>query len=234
MTRIIATGNLKGGTGRTTVAVNVASALAARGHRVLLMDLDPQGGASSWGRAGRLPVEVVHDPPASLHRPGGWPGRLAGLPRDFELVILDLPALAHAQLASALLVANLLLVPLTPSALDVDATREVLRLADTVREARGDQRPATLLVPNRVDRRGHYDHATRAAVEGLRAPWAPPLGCSTDHVNAFAAGQWVGAHAPDSEASRDVVELSLAVVRLLDLGAAPASACGEDRRVTAA
>jgi len=55
---IVAVTNLKGGAGKTTLSVNVAAALAAKGSAVILADADAQATSLAWGAAGHLPMRT--------------------------------------------------------------------------------------------------------------------------------------------------------------------------------
>ncbi len=217
MGQIIVSGNLKGGTGKTTIAVNLACALAERGSRVALLDVDPQASASAWGRAGGLPIRIEAAPPSDGTAGGRWLARAAALASAVDVLVIDLPPVIVPAIASAMMIADLVLVPVTPSAVDVGPTERVLHMIRTTRETRPGHKPLAMLVPNKVDFRGYYHEATEAAVEGLHEQWAPPIRQLTDHVNAFALGNWTGGYAPNSKAAQDIFALADAVAAALGI-----------------
>jgi chromosome partitioning protein len=211
MSQVIACGNLKGGVGKTTIAVNLACALATRGHDVALLDLDPHGGAAAWGAAGRLPARVEAAPSLEPQSSGRWPARAGELAGSGCVVMLDLPPLHMPTLAAALMIADAILVPVTSSALCLAATMQTLRMIEAARASRRRGAPMALLVPTRV----HGDGLTGALPDSVERR-GPAVHERPEHREAFASGDWIGGHAPDSLATRDILALASAVRLLLD------------------
>jgi chromosome partitioning protein len=232
MGQIIVSGNLKGGTGKTTIAVNLACALAERGSTVALLDVDPQASASAWGRTGDLPIRIEAGPPSDGTAGGRWLARAGELANSVDVLVIDLPPVIVPAIASATMIADLVLVPITPSAVDVAPTERVLRMIRVTRETRPGHKPLAMLVPNKVDFRGYYHEATEAAVEGLHERWAPPIRQLTDHVNAFALGRWIGHYAPNSKAAQDIWALADAVEAMLGIARRPQSGAARPAMLT--
>lgn len=217
MGRIIGIGNLKGGTGKSTLAVNTACRLAAGGRSVLLLDVDPQGTAAAWlgaadpaSRPAGLAVELA--PFGDV--PARWGEATLARARGYDHVVLDLPPQPGAGFVEALGLADALLVPVTPSAIDLRATVHTLKEVERVRRVRAG-RPACLLVPNRVDQRTAVGRTVQRALGDLGYGVTPPIGQRSSHVAAFAAQRWIGAHAPGSAAFREIAAVAAEVERLL-------------------
>jgi chromosome partitioning protein len=134
---IVALLNQKGGVGKTTLALHLAGRWAGKGKRVVVVDADPQGSALDWfeqrAREGvsRL-FGVVGLPRETLHR------ELPAIAADADHVIVDGAPRIAGVARSALLAADLVLIPATPSPLDGWASAEMLRLLDEARVFRPD------------------------------------------------------------------------------------------------
>ena len=123
---IVALLNQKGGVGKTTLSLHLAGVLARRGARVLLVDADPQASALDWAETrDREGLErrfgVVALPRETLHR------ETPELARSVDHLIIDGPPRVAGIARSALLAADLVLIPAQPSPLDGWATAEMLR-----------------------------------------------------------------------------------------------------------
>lgn len=127
--RVVGVFSQKGGSGKSTIAVHIA-VMAARGHRVLLVDADPQGTVTTWGASRTRPDPmVVHADPTNL-------GEILESARAerFDLVLVDCPPHAVAGTAALLRHVNHVVTPVQPTMPDITATQRTLALVAAARK----------------------------------------------------------------------------------------------------
>ncbi len=131
--RSVLVASSKGGAGKTTIATHLAAAYAVDGKRTALLDADAQGSAFHWCEKR---VGFAHPVLAIDGTRNGWEKRI---PSDTERLIIDGPAGAMAAHLSNLLdIVDAVVVPVQPSALDIEATVPFLNsLARQPRVAKG-------------------------------------------------------------------------------------------------
>lgn len=141
--KIITVAQQKGGSGKTTLAVNLAVSLHARGHSVALVDTDPQGSMGRWF------IERMQargeDEAMDFSTSSAWGASYESekLKKRFDFVIMDTPPKIDSDLRPALRVADLVIVPVATSHVDLWATEGVLDLARR-------EKASVLVVLNRV------------------------------------------------------------------------------------
>lgn len=191
----------KGGCAKSSCAIAIASELHARGHRVLLVDADPQGTARVTGEVAAergAPAPTVIAMGKDLHRPDQLP-RLA---QAFDHVVIDTPGRADGVQMAALLVADVALVPVGQSAADAWGITATLRLVEQAQVVRPDLR-AALLITRKLPRTS----LGKSAREVLEPSGLPVLATETTYRVAWqeclAAGVGVAQYAPKDRAAEE-------------------------------
>ncbi|MFO0679158.1 MAG: ParA family partition ATPase [Polyangiaceae bacterium] len=191
---IIALTGQKGGIGKSTTAISLAALALDRGQKVLLVDADPQGTCRTWGEVANergFPAPTVVAMGATMHRAGQLPSIACG----YDLTIIDCPPRHGDVQRSALMVADVAILPSGPSAADAWALAASLETLNEARSLRESLRACILIT--RKQGRTALAKGARAALEGSGLPVLDTeLGYRVAYQEAIAMGRGVTTHAP--------------------------------------
>jgi chromosome partitioning protein len=195
--RAIVLATQKGGSGKSTLAVGLAVAAMRDGHRVAMIDTDPQGTVSNWGRRRTAPEPYIHSLGSDIELERQL---LAFRRAGFTLAMIDTPATNNALSLSAISVSNMCLIPARPSPADIEAT------LPTLGAVRKLGKPFAFVL-NQAPPRGYRLSEAAAALNAAGVLALPYVVQRNDHQDALGAGFGVTEFAPEGPAAQEILGL---------------------------
>lgn len=208
--QVITVAQQKGGSGKTTISLNLAVALLASRSKVALLDTDPQGSLGQWFMA-RRENYGDNEPDMGFRTASAWGARYEAreLAKTYDYVIIDTPPKMGVDGRPAIEVANLVLIPVTPSPLDVWATEPTLELAQS-------EKKTTAFVMNRVPPRANIKQETRQKLNEINANCLKcEIGNRVLYAETAAVGLGVMEKRPNSAAAQEVQAFAREIKKLI-------------------
>ncbi len=212
--KVITIAQQKGGAGKTTIAAHLAVAWAREDFHVGLLDIDPQGSLSQWFAQRRQNIAEAEDESISLVKSAGWrtQGEVDRLRSACDIIIIDSPPHIETEARIAIRAADLLLVPVQPSPMDLWATLPTLKLAEA-------EKTKALVVLNRMPPRGALADVVVSEIPRLGAAVAnSKIGNRISFAAALVNGYSVSETEKNSKATQEIEALAQEVSVLLGLG----------------
>ena len=203
--------NQKGGVGKTTLSIHVAHELARRGRKVLVVDADPQGSARDWlvAREKQAQFAVIGFDRPTIHRD------LEKIAGDYEDVVIDSPPRVTDIARSAMLAADLIVIPVQPSPYDVWAASETVELIKDSSVYKEKQKAVFM-----INREIVKTAIGRDVAEALEAFKLPVLRSHVSQRVIFAEsvtrGETVFEIDEESKAAREVMDLTNEILDILE------------------
>ncbi|MBJ3763880.1 ParA family protein [Maribius pontilimi] len=206
MAHVLTVAQQKGGSGKTTLAANLAVALTRAGHAVAVLDTDPQGSLGRWFMTRR--EAGIEDMDFATASAWGVSYECDKLKKTNDFVIVDTPPKVDSDLRPALRSSDMILVPVATSQVDLWAVDSVLDMADRLKKP-------TMIVLNRFKKGTRVGDEIDAALKDSGADRARTvLGNRVVYVETLGQGRGVlergkGAWSTEVEALRDEILASL-------------------------
>jgi chromosome partitioning protein len=196
--------NPKGGSGKTTIAINLASYFASRQHKPVLMDFDPQGSSLRWVRKRQPSQAPIHAIAAFEKDSRTTRAFQLRIPDDCTHVIVDTPAAVEARnLPEVTRDAHKIIVPVLPSDIDIHTCSRTIRdLLLVAKIRREDDRIG--VIANRIRRNTLTYQALIRFLQTLGIPIVATIRDSQNYVRA--AEQGIGVHEMKSYIAQEDVE----------------------------
>ncbi len=202
--KIITIAQQKGGAGKTTLALQLACAFLKQGLSVATIDIDPQASLTYWVALRQKVMEESN----TLHHSQiqGWrvDREAKDLSNRYDIVIIDSPPHTQSEATAAIRAADLTLIPIQPSPMDLWASRPTLITAKT-------EKIATLIVLNRLNARAKISESIQTSLEGLDVDISvarSTLGNRVAFATSIMKGKGVVETEPSSAASNEIDALA--------------------------
>ncbi len=184
--------NPKGGSGKTTIATNLAAFYAREGSAPAIMDYDSQGSSTRWLSKRPETSPYIHGIATYENHAGQTRSFALRVPPDVQRVVVDTPAAFQKhELIDFVRGANKIVVPVLPSDIDIHAaTRTIADLLLSAKISRHDDRLA--VVANRVKRNTVVFRSLMRFLESMEIPVAAVLRDSQNYIKSAAQGLGLG------------------------------------------
>lgn len=204
----ISTINLKGGSAKTSTILNLGGVLHESGRKPLLIDMDPQQSACMWSKQGgdKFPFPVVALEVGNNVKQ--FKSKLEHLAEKHKanVILFDTPPQLQNEAMLTALLADIVLIPITPSPLDIWACEKAIETIRGAQKERGGL-PKIVLIPSRVMTQTTLGKEVNATLKQFKESISPNITLRVSMAEAAIAGLPISLYDPEGHSHNEFKSL---------------------------